>query len=170
LSFETVDAVYRLVLKFRHHFTRILATVTFMLISGFICLLYRNFNAGVYLLAWSQKREDVVGLKAPKKEKRVKKENRTQPPVEAPYVAPKTKISIKPVPDKTVEIFDGMTLLDLSKRTGAYISTLQGILADLGEKVESEFDSISIDLAELVAMVCLNFLSSNYINLYCSIC
>ncbi|ONM17155.1 Putative translation initiation factor IF-2 [Zea mays] len=112
----------------------------------------RNFNAGVYLLAWSQKREDVVGLKAPKKEKRVKKENRTQPPVEAPYVAPKTKISIKPVPDKTVEIFDGMTLLDLSKRTGAYISTLQGILADLGEKVESEFDSISIDLAELVAM------------------
>nr|CAB3484625.1 unnamed protein product [Digitaria exilis] len=32
------------------------------------------------------------------------------------------------------------------------ISTLQGILADLGEKVESEFDSISIDLAELVAM------------------
>jgi len=43
-------------------------------------------------------------------------------------------------------------LLDLSKQTGAYISTLQGILADLGEKVESEFDSINIDLAELVAM------------------
>ena len=122
------------------------------------------------MLAWSRKREDVVGLKAPKKEKRVKKENRTQPPVEAPYVAPKPKISIKSLPDKTVEIFDGMTLLDLFKRTGAYISTLQGILADLGEKVESEFDSISIDLAELVAMVCLNFLSSNYINWYCSIC
>ncbi|GJN41091.1 hypothetical protein PR202_gn00417 [Eleusine coracana subsp. coracana] len=32
------------------------------------------------------------------------------------------------------------------------ISALQGILADLGEKVESEFDSISIDLAELIAM------------------
>jgi len=111
----------------------------------------RNFHAGVYMLAWSRKKEDVVGLKAPKKEKRVKKENRTQPPVEAPYVAPKLKIATKS-PDKTVEIFDGMTLLDLSKQTGAYISTLQGILADLGEKVESEFDSINIDLAELVAM------------------
>jgi len=76
------------------------------------------------MLAWSRKREDVVGLKAPKKEKRVKKENRTQPLVEAPYVAPKPKISIKSLPDKTVEIFDGMTLLDLFKRTGAYISTL----------------------------------------------
>ena len=108
------------------------------------------------MLSWSRKKEDVVGLKAPKKEKRVKKENRTQPPVEAPYVAPKLKIATKS-PDKTVEIFDGMTLLDLSKRTGAYISRLQGILADLGEKVESEFDSINIDLAELVAMVCLNY-------------
>ena len=47
------------------------------------------------MLAWSRKREDVVGLKAPKREKRVKKENRTQPLVEAPYVAPKPKISIK---------------------------------------------------------------------------
>jgi translation initiation factor IF-2 len=122
------------------------------------------------MLAWSQKREDVVGLKAPKREKRVKKENRTQPPVEAPYVARKPKIPRKSLPDKTVEIFDGMTLLDLSKRTGAHISTLQGILADLGEKVESEFDSISIDLAELVAMVCLLILFSDYINWYCSIC
>ncbi|TVU14273.1 hypothetical protein EJB05_37733 [Eragrostis curvula] len=104
------------------------------------------------MLAWSRKREDVVGLKAPKKEKRVKKENRTQPPVEAPYVAPKPKLAVKSIPDKTVEIFDGMTLLELSKRTGAYISALQDILADLGEKVESEFDSISIDLAELIAM------------------
>ncbi|KAL6838311.1 hypothetical protein ACP4OV_031815 [Aristida adscensionis] len=112
----------------------------------------RNFHAGVCMLAWSRKREDVVGLKAPKKEKWVKRENRTQPPVEAPYVAPKPKTAAKSVPDKTVEIFDGMTLLDLSKRTGAYLSALQGVLADLGEKVESEFDSISIDLAELVAM------------------
>lgn len=104
------------------------------------------------MLAWSQKREEVVGLKTPKKEKRVRKENRTQPPVEAPYVAPKLKIAVKSSPDKTVEIFDGMTLLDLSKRAGASISALQGILADIGEKVESEFDSISIDLAELAAM------------------
>ncbi|KQK07902.1 uncharacterized protein LOC100828379 isoform X1 [Brachypodium distachyon] len=112
----------------------------------------RNFHAGVYMLAWSRKKEDVVGLKAPKKEKRVRKETRTQPPVEAPYVAPKPKMTIKTSPDKTVEIFDGMTLLDLSKRSGATISALQSILQDLGEKVESEFDSISIDLAELVAM------------------
>lgn len=108
------------------------------------------------MLAWSRKREEVAGLKAPKKEKRVRRENRTQPPVEAPYVAPKLKIAVKSSPDKTVEIFDGMTLLDLSKRTGASISALQGILADIGEKVESEFDSISIDLAELAAMVCIN--------------
>jgi translation initiation factor IF-2 len=111
------------------------------------------------MLAWSQKREDIVGLKAPKKEKRVKRENKTQPPVEAPYVAPKPKIAHKSLPDKTVEIFDGMTLLELSKRTGAYIGMLQGVLADLGEKVESEFDSISIDLAELLAMVCIIFAS-----------
>nr|CAB3487160.1 unnamed protein product [Digitaria exilis] len=105
------------------------------------CMPSNHFNIRLYM----------SGLKAPKKEKRVKRENRTQPPVEAPYVAPKPKTATKS-PDKTVDIFDGMTLLDLSKRTGAYISTLQGILADLGEKVESEFDSISIDLAELVAM------------------
>ncbi|KAF0914069.1 hypothetical protein E2562_026484 [Oryza meyeriana var. granulata] len=112
----------------------------------------RNFHAGVYMLAWSRKREDVAGLKAPKKEKRVKKENRTQPPVEAPYVAPRPKIAIKSSLDKTVDIFDGMTLLDLSKRTGSSIGALQDILADLGEKVESEFNAISVDLAELVAM------------------
>uniref|UniRef100_A0A0E0M3E3 Translation initiation factor IF-2, mitochondrial n=1 Tax=Oryza punctata TaxID=4537 RepID=A0A0E0M3E3_ORYPU len=112
----------------------------------------RNFHAGLYMLAWSRKREEVAGLKAPKREKRVKRETRTQPPVEAPYVAPKQKIAIKSSPDKIVDIFDGMTLLDLSKRTGASIGALQDILTDLGEKVESEFDAISIDLAELVAM------------------
>ncbi|XP_015696901.1 translation initiation factor IF-2 isoform X2 [Oryza brachyantha] len=107
--------------------------------------------SGLYMLAWSKKREEVAGLKAPKKEKRVRRENRTQPPVEAPYVAPKPKIVIKSSL-KTVDIFDGMTLLDLSKRTGASIGALQDILADLGEKVESEFNAISVDLAELVAM------------------
>ncbi|KAL5201781.1 hypothetical protein ABZP36_036135 [Zizania latifolia] len=112
----------------------------------------RNFHAGVYMLAWNRKREEVAGLKAPKKEKRVKKENRTQPPVEAPYVAPKPKIVTKSSPDKTIDIFEGMTLIDLAKRTGASIGALQDILADLGEKVESEFNSISVDLAELVAM------------------
>jgi translation initiation factor IF-2 len=69
-------------------------------------------------------------------------------------VAPKPKIANKSLPDKTVENFDGMTLLELSKRTGAYIGVLQGVHADLGEKVKSEFDSISNDLAELLAMVC----------------
>lgn len=112
----------------------------------------RNFHAGVYMLAWHQKKEDVVGLKAPKREKRVRKETRSQPPVEAPYVAPKPKLTTKSSPDKIVEIFDGMTLRDISKRSGATIRALQSILADLGERVESEFDSISIDLAELVAM------------------
>ncbi|KAM3405300.1 hypothetical protein ACQJBY_008025 [Aegilops geniculata] len=103
------------------------------------------------MLAWHQKKEDVVGLKAPKREKRVRKETRSQPPVEAPYVAPKPKLT-KSAPDKIVEIFDGMTLRDLSKRSGAKINALQSILADLGERVESEFDSITIDLAELVGM------------------
>lgn len=107
------------------------------------------------MLAWHQKKEDVVGLKAPKREKRVRKETRSQPPVEAPYVAPKPKLTTKSSPDKIVEIFDGMTLRDISKRSGATIRALQSILADLGERVESEFDSISIDLAELVAMVCI---------------
>ncbi|KAF6985555.1 hypothetical protein CFC21_003398 [Triticum aestivum] len=111
----------------------------------------RNFHAGVYMLAWHQKKEDVVGLKAPKREKRVRKETRSQPPVEAPYIAPKPKLT-KSAPDKIVEIFDGMTLRDLSKRSGAKINALQSILADLGERVESEFDSITIDLAELVGM------------------
>ncbi|KAM3411720.1 hypothetical protein ACQJBY_003401 [Aegilops geniculata] len=111
----------------------------------------RNFHAGVYMLAWHQKKEDVVGLKAPKREKRVRKETRSQPPVEARYVAPKPKLT-KSAPDKIVEIFDGMTLRDLSKRSGATINALQSILADLGERVESEFDSITIDLAELVGM------------------
>ncbi|KAI5019547.1 hypothetical protein ZWY2020_044435 [Hordeum vulgare] len=111
----------------------------------------RNFHAGVYMLAWHQKKEDVVGLKAPKREKRVRKETRSQPPVEAPYVAPKPKLT-KSSPDKIVEIFDGMTLRELSKRSGATINALQSILADLGERVESEFDSITIDLAELVGM------------------
>lgn len=128
---------------------------SYIAINSKVLLTVRSLNttlSGVYMLAWSRKKEDVVGLKAPKKEKRVRKETRTQPPVEAPYVAPKPKMTIKTSPDKTVEIFDGMTLLDLSKRSGATISALQSILQDLGEKVESEFDSISIDLAELVAM------------------
>ncbi|PKI72836.1 hypothetical protein CRG98_006761 [Punica granatum] len=45
-----------------------------------------------------------------------------------------------------------MTILELAKRTGASISSLQDILVNVGEKVESEFVPLSIDIAELVAM------------------
>ncbi|KAL8170467.1 hypothetical protein V2J09_022271 [Rumex salicifolius] len=45
-----------------------------------------------------------------------------------------------------------MTVVELSKRTGKSISTLQDILLNVGEKVGSEFDPLSLDVAELVAM------------------
>ncbi|KAK9274305.1 hypothetical protein L1049_019119 [Liquidambar formosana] len=45
-----------------------------------------------------------------------------------------------------------MTIVELAKRTGESISTLQDILVNVGEKVDSEFDPLSIDIAELVAM------------------
>ncbi|XP_072965576.1 uncharacterized protein [Typha angustifolia] len=114
----------------------------------------RNFHASVDLLAWKRKVEEAPGLKAlrKEKEKRVKRENRNQAPVEAPYVPPKPKLFVKTSPDKMVEIFEGMTILELAKRTGASIHALQDILINVGEKVDSEFDPISIDVAELVAM------------------
>lgn len=124
-----------------------------------MCMLFlvrwcRCFHASPELLA-KRRNEEVFGLKAPKKEKRVRKENRTQPPVEAPYVPPKPKRTTTAQPDKTIDIFEGMTLSELAKRTGDAIPTLQDILINVGEKVDSEFDPISIDIAELVAMVCL---------------
>lgn len=82
------------------------------------------------------------------------KRARTEPPVEAPYVPPKLKRTNKSLPDKTVDIFEGMTIVELAKRTGESISTMQDILVNVGEKVESEFDPLSVDIAELVAMVC----------------
>ncbi|RWR78700.1 translation initiation factor 2 [Cinnamomum micranthum f. kanehirae] len=111
----------------------------------------RCFHASPELLA-RRRNEEAFGLKAPKKQKRVKKENRTQPPVEAPYIPPKPKRSTKSMPDKTIEIFEGMTLSELAKRTGEPISALQDILINVGEKVDSEFDPISVDVAELVAL------------------
>ncbi|XP_057249855.1 uncharacterized protein LOC104891678 isoform X2 [Beta vulgaris subsp. vulgaris] len=45
-----------------------------------------------------------------------------------------------------------MTVVELSKRTGKSIRHLQDILINVGEKACSEFDSLSIDVAELVAM------------------
>lgn len=103
-------------------------------------------------LLYRRAKEEAPGLKAPKKEKRVKREPRTQAPVEAPYVPPKQKLAVKSSPDKTVDIFEGMTILELAKRTGASIGDLQEILTAVGEKVDSEFDPVSIDIAELVAM------------------
>ncbi|KAJ4952002.1 hypothetical protein NE237_028834 [Protea cynaroides] len=113
--------------------------------------LTRCFHVGPMLLA-RRRNEEAYGLKAPKKEKFVKKENRSQPPVEAPYVPPKPKRTAKSLPDRTIDIFEGMTIVELAKRTGESISSLQDILINVGEKVDSEFDPVSIDIAELVAM------------------
>ena len=88
-----------------------------------------------------------MGLKAPKKEKFVNKPS--QPPVESPYVPPPTKSLLH----KTVDIFDGITILELSKRTAYPLSTLHAILVNLGEKPHSDFDPLTLDVAELVSMV-----------------
>ncbi|XVF53019.1 hypothetical protein PTKIN_Ptkin05aG0065300 [Pterospermum kingtungense] len=65
-----------------------------------------------------RKNEDLLGLNIHKKEnpkgKFVKREKKTQPPVEAPYV-PKLKRFSKSLQEKTVEIFDGMTMVELAK-------------------------------------------------------
>ena len=44
-------------------------------------------------------------------------------------------------------------VVELAKRTGESIATLQDILVNVGEKVGSEFDPLGIDVAELIAMV-----------------
>ncbi|CAN8246498.1 unnamed protein product [Cochlearia groenlandica] len=82
--------------------------------------------------------------------KREKKSDK--PPVDALYMPPRLKRLEKGMPEKTVDIFEGMTLLELSKRTGESLAVLQSILTNVGEIVSSEFDTISIDVAELLAM------------------
>lgn len=116
--------------------------------------LFRYFHSSAELLA-RRGHDQEFGLKTQKREKFVRRDNKNQPPVEAPYVPPKPKSTIRSVPDKTIEIFDGMTIVELAKRSGESISRLQDILVNVGEKVNSEFDPLSIDVAELVAMVCL---------------
>lgn len=116
--------------------------------------IFRCIHTSPCLLA-RQRSDEPFGLKTAKKEKYVKRETRTQPPVEAPYVPPKRKAVAKASPDKTIDIFEGMTVVELVKRTGASISSIQYILVNVGEKVESEFVPLSIDIAELVAMVCI---------------
>uniref|UniRef100_A0A2P2K0T5 Translation initiation factor IF-2, mitochondrial n=3 Tax=Rhizophora mucronata TaxID=61149 RepID=A0A2P2K0T5_RHIMU len=91
-------------------------------------------------------------FKSQRKGKFKKKQMKTtQPPVEAPYM-PKLKRSKSFLQEKTIDIFEGITTVELAKRTGESIATVQDILVNVGEKVGSEFDPLSIDIAELVAM------------------
>ncbi|XP_056682778.1 uncharacterized protein [Spinacia oleracea] len=113
--------------------------------------LVRHFHASLQLLA--KKKDESFGLKTARREKYyVKKAGKTQPPVDAPYVPPTVKKNIKQVPDKTIDIFEGITVAELSKCTGKSIHALQDILINVGERACSEFDSLSIDVAELVAI------------------
>lgn len=54
---------------------------------------------------------------------------------------------------KTIEIFEGITVIELAKCCGESITSIQNIIANIGEKADSEFDALGIDIAELVAMV-----------------
>ena len=102
-------------------------------------------------LSHRERKKQAVKTKA-KFSKRDKKTDK--PPAEAPYVPPpRLEKPEKRMAEKTVEVFDGMTLLEFSKRTGESLAVLQSILVDVGETVSSEFDAISIDVAELLAMV-----------------
>ncbi|XVE64740.1 hypothetical protein DITRI_Ditri07aG0125500 [Diplodiscus trichospermus] len=112
--------------------------------------LIRYFHASSELLA-RRKNEESLGLQVRKKEGKFVKKKKTQPPVEAPYV-PKLKRTSKSLQEKTVEIFDGMTIVELAKRTGEPIAALQDVLVNVGESVDSEFHPLSIDIAELIAM------------------
>ncbi|KAL5551908.1 hypothetical protein UlMin_002084 [Ulmus minor] len=111
----------------------------------------RCYHASTQLYA-RMRLAETFGLKTPKKEKFVKRDSKSQPPVEAPYVPPRLQKPTKSSPDKTIDIFEGMTIVELAKQAGESVSTLQGILVNVGEKVDSEFHPLSIDVAELVAM------------------
>ncbi|KAK6947883.1 Translational (tr)-type GTP-binding domain [Dillenia turbinata] len=111
----------------------------------------RFFHASTQ--TFSKRQDDLsYGLRTSSKKKYVKRDSRTQPPVEARYVPPKPKGPVKSSSDRTIDIFEGMTTVELAKRTGQSISKLQDILLNVGEKVESEFDPLNIDVAELVGM------------------
>ncbi|XP_009761958.1 uncharacterized protein LOC107810887 isoform X1 [Nicotiana tabacum] len=112
----------------------------------------RYFHASLEALAW-KKEPEALGLKIQKKGKFKKRTKDSSPPVEAPYVPPKLKrVANSSLSDRTVEIFEGMTIIELAKRCGESISVLQDILINVGEKVDSEYDPLGIDIAELVAM------------------
>ncbi|GFQ05905.1 translation initiation factor if-2 [Phtheirospermum japonicum] len=121
--------------------------------------LVRCFHASPELLA--RRREDEsMGLKTNKRVKVVnsgkfsKKKKENKPPVDTPYVPPKLMRAAKSLPDKTIEIFEGMTVGELARRCGdpVSIATIQNIIVNVGENAVSEFDALSIDIAELVAM------------------
>lgn len=114
------------------------------------CYIIRALHAS-YSPALRMK-EQAPGLKIPKKVRRVNREKRTEAPVEAPYIPPKPKLTSKLSPIKTVDIFEGMTVVELAKRTGVSSRSIHEIIINVGEKVDSEFDPLSIDIAELVAM------------------
>ncbi|KAK4482733.1 hypothetical protein RD792_009900 [Penstemon davidsonii] len=119
------------------------------------CLI-RCIHASPELL-YRRGENDSSGLKTSKrvnqnKGKFSKRNKETKPAVETPYVPPKLKRAAKSLPDKTIEIFEGMTIGELAKRCGESIASVQNIIINVGEKADSEFDSLSIDIAELVAM------------------
>lgn len=115
----------------------------------------RCFHASSELLA-RRMDDESIGLKTSRrgqgKGKFSKRKKEDKPPVDAPYVPPKLKRSVKSLPDKTIEIFEGMTIVELAKRCGESTSTIQNIITNVGERADSEFDALSIDIAELVAM------------------
>lgn len=111
--------------------------------------LIRGFHASMELL--NNRKDDPFGLKSNRKGKFSKRPNRGQAPVDAPYV-PQHKKNSPSMQDKPIEIFEGMTLLELAMRAGKPISALQEVLGNVGENVSSEFDPLSIDVAELIAM------------------
>ena len=119
-------------------------------------ILLRYFHATPELWARRNNNDPVSetnSKKKPSSRGKFAKRVRTEPPVEAPYVPPRPKRTTKSLLDKTIDIFEGMTIVELAKRTGESIPTLQEILVNVGEKVESEFDPLGIDIAELVTMV-----------------
>ncbi|EPS64374.1 hypothetical protein M569_10407, partial [Genlisea aurea] len=119
--------------------------------------LIRHFHGNLVHLA-RLREEESLGLKTAKRLKVVnggkfsKRKKESQPPVEAPYVPPKLRRFQMSLPDKTIEIFEGITILELAKRCGESTAAIQNMIVNVGEKADSEFDPINIDIAELIAM------------------
>ncbi|KAG0472519.1 hypothetical protein HPP92_017065 [Vanilla planifolia] len=110
----------------------------------------KNFHASFSSL--SNTMGQAPGLKVSRNEKQIRRQTRTEAPAKAPYAPLKQKISSKHSCEKIIDIFEGMTIVELAKATGYSISSLQDMLVNIGEKVDSEFDPLSIDIAELLTM------------------